>query len=80
MPPSATVRTDSPQFPDVPGAVARDEAKGYAVAEPAKSFKLEFEGCRRIEQEEWDILVAQHKLEEKTARTVAASQEEQSHG
>lgn len=48
--------------PDVPAEVAAIEAEGHAVEEPAKSFKLEFDGCRRIEHEEWEILVLQHKL------------------
>jgi hypothetical protein len=51
--------------PDVPTIVAEYEDKGQAVKEPAKSFKLEFDGCRRIEQEEWDIIVAQNKLAQK---------------
>lgn len=59
--------------PDVPGEVAADEARGHTVAEPAKSFKLEFEGCRRIESEEWDLLVAQHKLAKKRAAAEAAA-------
>lgn len=50
---------------DVPAEVAEHEARGCAVEEPAKSFKLEFEGCRRIHKEEWDLLVAQVKLKEK---------------
>ncbi|KGV86540.1 hypothetical protein X879_1953 [Burkholderia pseudomallei MSHR3951] len=53
--------------PDVPAEVAASEKGGYTVAEPAKSFKLEFDGCRRIEDEEWDILVAQHNLAKKKA-------------
>ena len=48
--------------PDVPAAVAKDIAQGHTVDEPAASFKLEFEGCRRIKDEEWQILVLQHKL------------------
>lgn len=51
--------------PDVPAVVKEYEEEGYAVDEPAKSFRLEFDGCRRIEREEWEILVAQHKLEQK---------------
>jgi hypothetical protein len=54
-------------LPDVPAAVAKAEAEGYDVAEPAKSFRMEFDGCRRLEPEEWDILVAQHKLAAKQA-------------
>lgn len=53
--------------PDVPAEVAYQESLGYTVDEPAKSFRLEFDGCRRIEPEEWDILVAQHKLDQKRA-------------
>lgn len=51
--------------PDVPAEVARQEAKGHVVTEPAKSFRLEFDGCRRIESEEWEILMLQHKLRAK---------------
>lgn len=51
--------------PDVPGEVAAALAKGYDVNEPARSFKLEFEGCKRMEPEEWDILVAQDSLRRK---------------
>lgn len=58
--------------PDVPAEVAHSESRGYTVGEPAKSFKLEFEGCRRIEREEWEILVAQQKLDEKRAAKAAA--------
>jgi hypothetical protein len=58
-------------LPDVPGEVAEAEARGLTIEEPAKSFKLEFEGCRRIEQEEWDILVAQLKLARKRAAAAA---------
>lgn len=51
--------------PDVPAEVAAEEkAKGIKVEEPAKSFKLEFEGCKRIEQKDWEILVLQHELAE----------------
>lgn len=58
--------------PDVPAAVAAHEADGHEVEEPAKSFKLEFDGCRRIEEEEWEILVQQHKLEKKRAAAKSA--------
>lgn len=54
-------------MPDVPAEVAHSEAEGYTVAEPAKSFRLEFDGCRRIEREEWEILVAQDSLAKKRA-------------
>lgn len=60
--------------PDVPAEVAAKEAEGvgYAVEEPAKSFKMDFEGCRRIDKEEWEILVLQQQFAEKrAAREVA---------
>lgn len=53
--------------PDVPAEVAKHEAAGDTVEEPAKSFVLEFEGCRRIEKEEWEILALQHKLDKRKA-------------
>lgn len=55
-------------MPDVPAEVAELTADGCEVQEPAKSFKLEFEGCSRIEEEDWEILVLQHEL----AETVSA--------
>lgn len=57
--------------PDVPAKVAEYEKKGYVVEEPARSFKLDFVGCRRIEEEEWEILVLQKKLEAKTCQPSA---------
>lgn len=50
---------------DVPAEVAAMKADGYKVGEPAASFKLEFDGARRIHKEEWDIVVAQHALKKK---------------
>lgn len=57
--------------PDVSGEIAEAEARGLTIEEPAKSFKLEFEGCKRIEKEEWDILVAELKLARKRAAVAA---------
>lgn len=54
--------------PDVPAEVAKVVADGYEVEEPAKSFVLEFDGCRRIQKEEWEILVLKHKLESRKAK------------
>lgn len=51
--------------PDVPAIVASRTSPNVVVEEPAASFKLEFEGCCRIEKEEWEILVLQHELKEK---------------
>jgi hypothetical protein len=58
-------------IPDVEAEVASDIAKGYSVAEPARSFTPAFAGCRRIENEEWDILVAELKLARKRAAVTA---------
>jgi hypothetical protein len=60
-------------IPDVAAYVARMEADGYTVTGPAKTFfKPEFEGCRRIEREEWDLMVAQHRLAKKMAQSEVA--------
>ncbi|SAL01611.1 hypothetical protein AWB80_08165 [Caballeronia pedi] len=59
-------------IPDVAHDVREKEEKGWIVDEPAKSFKAEFEGCRRIELEEWQIIVAQHKLAKKQDQKEAA--------
>jgi hypothetical protein len=53
--------------PDIAAEVAASIAEGYTVGEPAASFKLEIDGCRRIEKEEWEILVLQHTLAQKQA-------------
>lgn len=60
-------------IPDVQAEVAVSIKNGYTVSEPALSFVPAFDGCRRIESEEWDILVAEHKL----ARKLAAQATEQ---
>lgn len=52
------------QIPNVPFYVQDKEKDGFIVAEPAKSFIPEFEGCTRILLEEWKLLVAQKKLED----------------
>lgn len=53
-------------IPDVQAEVANIESCEKAtVDEPCRSFVPEFEGCRRIEEEEWEIMVANHKLGEK---------------
>ena len=55
-------------IPDVAAEVRADHDRGHTVAEPARSFTPHFDGCRHIEQEEWDILVAQHKLAKKRSQ------------
>lgn len=60
-------------IPNVPAEVALMEEDGKkTVEEPARSFVPKFEGCQRIEEEEWEILVAQHKLEKKRKKAEGA--------
>lgn len=54
-------------IPDVEAAVLDHESRGQIVRDPAKSFRPAFDGCRKIESEEWEILVLQHKLKVKQA-------------
>lgn len=54
--------------PDVEYEVARIEREFGQVEEPVRSFRLAFDGLRRIHQEEWDILVLQHQLAQKNAQ------------
>lgn len=64
--------------PDVQAEVLAERDKGNQVDQAARAYSGEIPGCRRIEQEEWDILVAQHFLAEKrrirdsAARGIAA--------
>lgn len=58
--------------PDVPAYVAEYSGNGRTADEPAASFQLEFGGCRRIEPEEWELLVLQDKLAKKQALKEAA--------
>lgn len=51
--------------PDVPALVADRKIHGQEIEEPAASFSFNIDGCRRIEKEEWEILVLQHELAEK---------------
>lgn len=61
-------------IPDAEAEVRDDEARGYVVAEPTKSYRPAIDGCRRIEVEEWEILVAQHKLAKKAGLAHADTQ------
>jgi hypothetical protein len=55
-------------IPDVEAEVRLSTSRGELVKEPAKSFKPTFNGCRKIQQEEWEILQLQRKLEKKQER------------
>lgn len=59
--------------PDVEAYVADFESRGKTVTGAAKSYRAKFDGCRRIEHEEWDILVAQHQLDKKRAAKAGGS-------
>lgn len=50
--------------PDVELEVQLTQARedGVEVAEPARSFRLDIEGCRRLEPEEWQIIALTHTL------------------
>ncbi|MDS1142418.1 hypothetical protein RE432_18445 [Pusillimonas sp. SM2304] len=58
-------------IPDVAAEVAAEEGRGGTITWPEQPFSMELEGCRRVEKEEWDILVAQHKLDKKRAAQAA---------
>lgn len=50
--------------PDVEAQVARELREGSTVEEPTRSFKMSFDGCRRISEEQWDQMVAEHQKAE----------------
>lgn len=52
-------------IPDVAAEVAYTQEQGCIIEGEAATFKMEIPGCRRIHDEEWEILVLQHKLAEK---------------
>ena len=54
-------------IPNVPYYVAEAEAEGLIVPDEVKAFKPEFEGCRHITREDWEIIQLQHKAA--TAKT-----------
>lgn len=47
---------------------------GVEVAEPARSFRLDIEGCRRLEPEEWQIIALTHTLMRKQSEGQLVSQ------
>lgn len=49
-------------IPDVEAAIKA--AKRGLPEEPARSFKPEFEGCKRILRQEWELIIAQHDVAE----------------
>lgn len=62
--------------PDVEAEIAAIEAneKGVVVNGTAKAFKMDIEGCRRLEHEEWQIIVLTHSLMRKQAAGQLISQ------
>lgn len=53
-------------MPDLPRECEAIEAEGGTIIN-LPTRELQFEGCKRIEKEEWEIMVLQHKLAEKKA-------------
>lgn len=53
-------------IPNVAFYVAESEAKGLTVPDEVKSFKPEFEGCRQITREDWEIIEIQHEASKTT--------------
>jgi hypothetical protein len=49
-------------LPDVAAAVTAHEERGHTVSDDAKNFKPAFDGARPILKEEWELIVAQHKV------------------
>lgn len=61
-------------MPDVEAEVQAELAAGRTVEEPAASFRMQFEGCRRISEEEWARLAeAAVQAEDAAANAEAAS-------
>lgn len=60
--------------PDVVREVKALTEEGYTVEGVAASFTGVIEGCRRIEDEEWDIVVAQHALQSKRENAKATQE------
>ncbi len=56
--------------PDVEAEMAAYAADGWQVTNIPSDYKVVIPGARRILSEEWDLMVAQHKLNEARARAV----------
>lgn len=48
--------------PDIEAERKAERARGRIVTGPCARFKMEFEGCKRLLDEEWELMVAQYKL------------------
>lgn len=53
-------------IPNVAYYVAKAEAEGLTVPEDVKAFKPEFEGCRQITREDWELIEIQHRASKAT--------------
>lgn len=51
--------------PDVVGRVREMTAEGKKVKGDAANYQGVIEGCRQIDEEEWDVITAQHALDAK---------------
>lgn len=52
---------------DIPALVKSYEDDGWTVLPPCKGFEMRFDGARQILKEEWEMLVASHKLDKAKA-------------
>jgi hypothetical protein len=60
---------------DIAARIADLKAReGYLVDEPANSWVPAFDGARQIHEAEWELLVAQHKVDELKAKKPDAEQ------
>lgn len=56
---------------DIPGKIAELERSGYVITSAAKTWTPEFDGARPILKEEWDLIVAQHRLTKRKSESDA---------
>jgi hypothetical protein len=61
--------------PDVPAFVKKMAEEGEVVTGQAATFEFAIPGTRRILSEEWDFIVAQHRLAEKQRELAAEAAE-----
>jgi|GEM_PF-2958961 len=56
--------------PDIRAYVKEQEDKGFKVTGPCATYDPDsLEGCRRVKKEEWELMVAQHKLDRANKET-----------
>ena len=60
-------------MPDVVAEVRAELAAGRTVEEPAASFRMEFDGCRRITEDEWARIAEAAVQAEEAAAAIAGA-------